>query len=106
MEFKTSKIKVLIAEDDFLIAEEITRIIKNSGYQHVGTASNGEKAVELSTSLKPDVIIMDIKMPKMNGLEAARKIANENSQVAIIILTAHESHDLIEEASESGVAAY
>lgn len=106
MEPHIGKIKVLIVEDDFLITEEILRIIKKLGYYHAGTASNGEKAIELSSILKPDVIIMDIKMPKMDGLEAARNIANENNQVAIIILTAHESHDLIEEASQSGVAAY
>jgi len=100
-----TKIKVLIAEDDFLIAEEISRIIKNLGYQVIGVASNGIKAVEIAMKLKPDVVLMDIIMPKLDGLEAAKKIVNDCSS-AIIILTAHESHDLIEKAGEFGIAAY
>lgn len=106
MDSVSGKIKVLIVEDDFLISDEISRIIKKLGHQVMGTASNGAKAIEMIKGLKPDVIIMDIKMPKMNGLEVARKITDENGSAAIIILTAHESHDLVEEASKSGVAAY
>jgi signal transduction histidine kinase len=106
MESVLGKIKVLIVEDDFLISDEISRIVKKLGYQLVGVASNGNKALEMAAGLKPDVIIMDIKMPKMSGLEVARKITDENGPAAIIILTAHESHDLVEEASKSGVAAY
>ncbi len=100
-----NNIKVLIAEDDFLIAEEISRALKNSGYTLAGIAPNGKKAVELAGSLKPDVILMDIKMPKMDGLEAAR-IIFEQCPTPVVIITAHESHDLVEKASESGIAAY
>lgn len=98
-------IKVLVAEDDFLIAEEISRSLKNSGYVLAGIAPNGKKAVELTASLKPDVILMDIKMPKMDGLEASR-IIFEQCPTPVVIITAHESHDLVEKASESGIAAY
>jgi two-component system, sensor histidine kinase and response regulator len=100
------KIKILIAEDDFLIADEIARISKKLGYQLIGVASNGIKAVEMTLSQQPDIVIMDIKMPKMDGLEAARKIIDAGSSSAIIILTAHESSDLVEEAGKSGIAAY
>jgi len=106
MDLGLGKIRILIAEDDFLIADEISRIVKKLNYQLVGVASNGIKAVQMALALQPDVIIMDIKMPKMDGLEVARKITGENCSAAIIILTAHESHDLVEEASKSGVAAY
>ena len=105
MDKTLSKVKVLIAEDDFLIAEEISRIIKKLGYQLIGVASNGVKAVEMALKQKPDVVLMDIIMPKMDGLDAARQIVNACS-AAIIILTAHESHDLIEKAGEFGIAAY
>ena len=99
------KIKILIAEDDFLIAEEISRIVKKIGYRLIGVASNGLKAVEMALKLKPDVVLMDIKMPKLDGLDAAKQII-DGCAAAIIILTAHESHDLIEKAGESGIAAY
>ena len=105
MDKTLSKVKVLIAEDDFLIAEEISRIIKKLGYQLIGVASNGVKAVEMALKQKPDVVLMDIIMPKMDGLDAARQIVSACS-AAIIILTAHESHDLIEKAGEFGIAAY
>ncbi len=100
-----NNIKVLIAEDDFLIAEEISRALKNLGYALAGIAPNGKKAVELAASLKPDVILMDIKMPRMDGLEAAR-IIFQKYPTPIVIITAHESHDLVEKASDSGIAAY
>jgi signal transduction histidine kinase len=105
MDKSLSKVKVLIAEDDFLIAEEISRIIKKLGYQLIGVASNGVKAVEMALKQQPDVVLMDIIMPKMDGLDAAKQIVNACS-AAIIILTAHESHDLIEKAGEFGIAAY
>jgi two-component system, sensor histidine kinase and response regulator len=100
-----SKIKVLIAEDDFLIAEEISRSLKNAGYILSGIATNGKKAVELTNSLRPDVILMDIKMPKMDGLEASR-IIMEQCPTPVVIVTAHESQDLVEKASEAGIATY
>jgi len=105
MDRPPEKIKILIAEDDFLIAEEISRIVKKIGYHLIGTASNGLKAVEMALKLKPDVVLMDIKMPKLDGLDAAKQII-DGCAAAIIILTAHESHDLIEKAGESGIAAY
>ena len=98
-------VRVLIAEDEFLVSQEIARALKNIGYEQVGTAQNGEKAVEMTRSLRPDVVLMDIKMPKLDGLQAARQI-QETSPTPVVVLTAHESQDLIEKASETGVAAY
>lgn len=99
------KINVLVAEDDFLIAEEISRSLKASGYKVIGIAPNGLKAVELTHSLKPDVVLMDVKMPKMDGFEASLRIF-ENCPTPVVILTAHESQDLVEKASKVGIGAY
>ncbi|MBN2412714.1 response regulator [candidate division KSB1 bacterium] len=101
----TKKIHVLVAEDDFLVCEEIIRELKKSGYEHIDLATNGKKAVELTALLQPDVVLMDIQMPKMDGLKAAQKI-QKNCPTPVVILTAHESLDLIEKASYMGVGAY
>src|SRR5664279_2686087 len=90
-------IRILVAEDDFLVGQEIIRSLKFLGYEKIDLASNGEKAVEMASSKKPDIILMDIEMPKMNGIEAARRIA-VNMSIPIVILTAHESSDYIEQA--------
>jgi signal transduction histidine kinase len=102
----SEKIKVLIAEDDYLIAEEVVRIVKKIGFHIVGVAPNGIKAVDLAQKQKPDIVLMDIKMPRLDGIEAARRISEADDSIAIILLTAHESRDLIEKASETGIAAY
>ena len=98
-------ISVLIAEDDFLVGKEITRALNQIGYDISGIAPNGEKAVTMNNDLNPDVILMDINMPKMDGLQASQKIQEVNP-TPIVILTAHESQDFVEEASEAGVGAY
>lgn len=102
---KNQKTRVLIAEDDYLVGEVIKRALKQIDLELVGKASNGIEAVEMATSLRPDVILMDIQMPKLDGLEAARQI-QEQCPIPIVILTAHESLSLVDKASEVGVAAY
>ena len=98
-------VRVLIAEDDFMVSKSITQVLNGVGYEQVGLASNGEEAVEMTRSLQPDVILMDIKMPKLDGLQAARQI-QENSPTPIVILTAYDSQELVKEASKSGVGAF
>ncbi len=98
-------IQIVIAEDDFLVSEEIKYVLEDSGYEIVGEACNGEEAVEMVSELKPDLILMDIKMPKKDGLEAAREIT-EQYPIPIVILTAYESTELVEEASKVGVGAF
>lgn len=100
-----NKIKVIIAEDDFLVIEEIKRMLNKDDYQIVGEANNGSEAVKMVCKLKPDLILMDIKMPDMNGIEASRQITNIYP-IPIIILSAYESKDLLEEAKNAGVASY
>lgn len=98
-------IRIVIAEDDFLVCEEVKRILRGSHYKVIGEACNGEEAVEMASALHPDLILMDIKMPKMDGLEASRRISEENP-CPIIILTAYESSELVEQASQAGVGAF
>ena len=98
-------IKVLIAEDDYLVSEEISRILKKIGCAVVGTASNGEQAIEIANSLKPDMILMDIKMPIINGLEATQKI-QQTCPTPVVVMTAHESLELVNKASQMGASAY
>lgn len=97
--------KVPIAEDEFLISKEIERSVKQVGYSIAGIATDGQSAVEMVYSLKPDVVLMDIKMPGMSGLEAAA-LLQQKHPVPVVILTAHESRDLLQEAGKSGVGAY
>lgn len=103
--FAKDKIRVLVAEDDFLIGHEIMRILEQSGYQRAGIAPNGEKAVEMVRELRPDVVLMDIKMPRMDGLTASIEI-QKLCPTPVVILTAQESTDFVAEASRAGVSAY
>ena len=97
--------RVLVAEDDYLVGEEIGRALKQIGYELVKDVSDGAEAVKMVCAIKPDVVLMDIKMPEMDGLEATRQI-QERCPTPVVILTAHESQDLLDQASEAGVSAY
>ena len=98
-------IKVLVAEDDYLVGEEIQRELRTAGFEVVADANNGREAVDLTKRLNPDVVLMDIQMPVLDGLSAAREIQRDYP-TPVVILTAHESEDLVEEASHAGVGAY
>ena len=99
------KLRVLIAEDDLLARQVIVAVIEQLGHQVVGTAPDGEKAVEMAKSLRPDVVLMDIEMPVLDGIEACRLI-QESLPLPVVILTAHESKELVQEASAAGAGAY
>jgi two-component sensor histidine kinase len=102
---KDEKISAVVAEDDFLVSEEIIRILKKIGCEHIFDVINGEDAVEMVCDKHPDIVLMDIKMPGLDGLEASRQIS-ERCPTPIVILTAHDSQNFVEEASEAGVGAY
>ena len=95
-------LKILIAEDEFFISKEIEKLVQSMGHQVIGIAGDGEKACRMNEELQPDLILMDITMPKMNGLEAIKQI-HENEPTAIIVLTAHESMEMLQEAATLGV---
>ncbi len=97
--------RVLIAEDDILVSDAIQEVLAESGYTVIGEAQDGRQAIELTQTLQPDVILMDIKMPEMDGLEAARQI-QERCPTPIVILTAHETSELVAQAGAAGVGAY
>lgn len=97
--------KILVVEDDFFLKTEILRIIKELGHQVIAECSNGRDAIEKTTELDPDAVLMDITMDVMNGIDAAKAIQN-TKPTPIVFLTAHESMDMVELASEAGAASY
>ena len=97
--------RVLIVEDDFLVGESLRGILEDEGYTVIGDTASGEEAVELTAELEPDVVMMDIKLLDMNGLEAARRITAQ-CPTPIVALTAHENPELVAEASQSGIGYY
>lgn len=99
------KIRVLIAEDDYFVTETLKNALHESGYELAGEAANGEDAVKMTLSLKPDIVLMDIKMPQLDGLEATKRI-QDRCPTPVVILTAYESQDLVKKAGEVGAAAY
>jgi len=97
--------RVLIAEDEALIRLDLREMLVEEGYDVVGEAGDGETAVQLTEDLNPDLVILDIKMPIMDGLAAAEKIAG--SRLApVVILTAFSQRDLVERARAAGAMAY
>jgi DNA-binding NarL/FixJ family response regulator len=98
-------LNILIVEDDYLVKVEIVRTLKQLGHTVIGEASNGKVGVEKTIELNPDVILMDIGMKVMDGVEAATIIQNKKP-TPIIFLTAHESTDMVELAGKAGASAY
>ncbi len=99
------EIRVLLVEDQFLVGEMIAELVSEVGYKVIGRAMDGQQAVELAMCLRPDVILMDIEMPEMDGIEATRRIS-ETCPTPIVMLTAYETPELVEQASLAGAGAY
>lgn len=97
--------RVLIAEDEALIRLDLAEMLGEEGYEVVGEAGDGQEAVELAEALTPDLVIMDVKMPRRDGIDAAREIA-EKRIAPIVILTAFSQRDLVERARDAGAMAY
>ncbi|NOZ06922.1 MAG: response regulator [Chloroflexi bacterium] len=99
------KVRVLIAEDDYLASKMIEEAVKSIGFVVVGEAMNGQEAVDMTASLRPDIVLMDINMPDMDGLEATRLI-QERCPTPVVVLTAYQTRELVGLAASAGVGAY
>ena len=97
--------RVVIAEDEALIRLDLKEMLEEDGYVVVGEASDGEAAVKLTESLRPDLVIMDIKMPGLDGISAAERITAEH-MAAVVILTAFSQRDLVLRARDAGAMAF
>jgi AmiR/NasT family two-component response regulator len=98
-------LRVLVAEDEALIRMDLVEMLQEEGYVVAGEAGDGATAVRLATELRPDLVILDVKMPVLDGLSAAEQIVT--ARIApVVILTAFSQRDLVERAREAGVMAY
>lgn len=100
-----TKIRIVIAEDEAIIRLDLKESLEDEGYEVVGETGRGDEAVTLVRDLGPDVVILDIKMPGKDGIEAAREI-NQDRLAAVLLLTAFSQRDLIKQAAEAGALAY
>ena len=103
MNNKAEKLRILVAEDETIIRLDLVEMLTESGYEVVAQAENGAVAVELAKLHKPDLAILDVKMPEMDGITAAEQII---SIAPVLMLTAFSQRDLIERARDAGVMAY
>ncbi len=98
-------VKVVIAEDEAIIRLDLRETLESSGYEVVADTGRGDEAIELVSEHKPDVVILDVKMPGMDGIQVAREIAAAED-TAVVILTAFSQRELIDEAVDAGALAY
>lgn len=97
--------RVVVAEDDSLIRMDLCEMLRDEGYEVAGEAPNGQVAVDLTESLRPDLVIMDIKMPVRDGIDAASEIARKRL-APVVMLTAFSQRDFVERARDAGAMAY
>ena len=102
---KPRKRTVVVAEDESVNRMDLVAMLEDSGYEVVGEAANGEEAVELTRKFRPSVVCMDVKMPRMDGIEAAGIICDENI-APVVMLTAFSQSDLVKKATGAGAMAY
>lgn len=104
-ETPTKTRRVIVAEDEALIRMDIVETLRDNGFDVVGEAGDGEKAVELATELRPDLVVMDVKMPKLDGISAAERLSKDNI-APVVLLTAFSQKELVERAAQAGALAY
>ena len=99
-----AKLRVVVVEDEALIRMDVVATLQEAGYEIIGEGADGEEAVKLATELTPELVVMDIKMPKMDGITAAEKIAE--LKIPVVLLTAFSQSDLVTRAAEAGAMAF
>ncbi len=104
MEELAKKRSVLVAEDESLIRMDIVETLREFGFDVIGEAKDGAEAVDLAKSLEPDLVVMDIKMPNMDGITAAAEM--QKLKIHVVLLTAFSQKELVDQASEAGAMAY
>jgi len=97
--------RVVVAEDESLIRLDIVETLRDNGFEVVGEAGDGETAVQLATELRPDLVVMDVKMPQLDGISAAERLT-KNHIAPVVLLTAFSQKELVERAGEAGALAY
>lgn len=103
----SKKLRILIADDESIIRLDLKEMLEDNGHSVVGEASDGKIAVELAEKLKPDLIVMDIKMPNLDGLGAVKQInQGDKGRIPVVMVTAYSQPELVEQAVELGVFAY
>lgn len=102
---QTAPRRVVVAEDESLIRMDIVEILRGNGFEVVGEAGDGETAVQLATELRPDLVVMDVKMPQLDGITAAEQLSRDNI-APVVLLTAFSQKELVERATEAGALAY
>jgi response regulator NasT len=98
-------VRILVAEDETIIRLDLRGLLERAGHEVVGEARDGEEAVGLARELAPDLAVMDVKMPRLDGIEAARRIIEERP-IPIVMLTAFDQRELVDRAAEVGVYGY
>ncbi|TCL39177.1 response regulator receiver and ANTAR domain protein [Anaerospora hongkongensis] len=98
-------LRIVVADNESIIRMDLRELLEEAGHTVVGEASDGLKAVDLARKSRPDLVIMDIKMPEMDGITAAKIISNEKL-APVLLLTAFSQKDIVEKAKDSGVLAY
>lgn len=102
----TDPIRLLLADDHRMLRETLKRSMLEEGFDVVGEASDGQEAVELAEELQPDVILMDVTMPEIDGVEATRRIVEHRPDARIVMLTMHADQDVIAAAIRAGASGY
>lgn len=100
-------LRIVVADDHEIVRQGIRALLQgHPGWEVCGEAANGREAVEKTTQLKPDIVILDIGMPSLNGLDATRQILHDDPQAKVLILTMHESEQVVREVLEAGARGY
>jgi len=99
------KKRILIAEDEPIIRMDLKMLLRKNGFEVVGEAGNGDRAIELALKLKPDLVLMDIEMPKLNGLKASEVIGRQ-LDIPVLLITAYSQKEFIEKSRQDNIMGY